>query len=244
MKRIMVTAALLLTTTIQAEELSYYERPSFMAESMPLKIDCVMKTNHYGTCLGKYQASESVVVKVSTKNGQNVRVTNVNPLIPVSCQQSICSNDRTGEPIGEVDMSKLAPSYVINWTMIDGYYLIHDPKTGVWAYKRGFGPKGDKYPPYAIYTESHSANLTTGKTASSEVVKLNHPENQTYSNAEVWPVWCEAGKSNCDVAGQAKDKQKLFKEIPIASWGYCQGDFCYGDESLTDIIGLNPALHN
>ena len=30
----------------------------------------------------------------------------------------------------------------------------------------------------------------------------------------------------------------------LASWGYCQGDFCYGDESLTDVIGLNPSIHN
>lgn len=244
MKIIMIAVTLLLTSAAYAEGLSYYERPSFMAESMPLKIDCVMKTNHYGNCLGNYQAPESVVVKVSDSNGQNVRVTNVNPLIPVSCQQSICSNDRTGEPVGEVDMSKLAPSYVINWTMIDGYYLIHDPKTGVWAYKRGFGPKGDKYPQYAIYTESGSAKIAPQSGASGAIVKLNHPESQTYSNAEIWPVWCATGKSTCDVAGQTKDKKQLFKEMPVASWGYCQGDFCYGDDALSDVIGLNPARNN
>jgi hypothetical protein len=80
--------------------------------------------------------------------------------------------------------------------------------------------------------------------ATPQIVKLNHPENQTYSTAEVWSVWCEAGKVTCDVAGKAKDKAKLFKEMPIASWGYCQGDFCYGDESLTEVIGLNPARQN
>ncbi|QRY76908.1 hypothetical protein JVX91_14900 [Pseudomonas sp. PDNC002] len=221
MKRIMLAATLLLATAVQAEEMMFYERPSFMAESMPLKIDCSMSTEHYGRCLADYKAPASVVVKVTDQSGQRVQVKEVNPLITVTCRQSICANDRTGEPVGEVDMSALDPSYTISWTMIDGYYLVHDPKTGVWAYKRGFGPKADKYPPYAIFTEP--------------VQKMS---SNTDSNT--YDVTCLPNSDTCDFKGQQVTRQELVKLIPKKNSQWCDNEFCYATEFFEGVIGINP----
>ena len=243
MKRIMLAAALLLATAVQAEETMFYERPAFMAETMPQKIECTMSNPEMGHCLGTYGKPNVVSVKVSTPQGQNVRVARVSAVQQILCQGGMCANTDTQAPAGDVVVKS---AFMGNGTffIVENYYLFQEENGAVNAYKRGFGPQGDKYPPYAIYTEPNPASITARDSAADEVVKLNNPENQTYGNAEVWPVWCEAGKSTCNVAGQAKDKDALFKEMPMASWGYCQGDFCYGDESLTDVIGLNPAIHN
>lgn len=60
-----------------------------------------------------------------------------------------------------------------------------------------------------------------------------------YSQAEVWQVWCDDNLA-CTLAGQPIDYQVLFQQMPVAEWGWCQAAFCYGDDALSDIIGLNP----
>lgn len=243
MKRFMIAATLLLTTAVHAEELMYYERPAFMAETMPLKIECKFARAYTFTCFEKYELPGMVNAKVVNTSGGNLRVKQVPTTYVATCAQGMCVSQRDQSPVGDVDFAVLKGHSFIAQTF-DGYYLDKDDKEHLVAYKRGSGPKAEKYPPYAIYTEASSTNINAKTVATPQMVKLNHPENQTYSTAEVWSVWCEAGKVTCDVAGKAKDKAKLFKEMPVASWGYCQGDFCYGDESLTEVIGLNPAQHN
>ncbi len=243
MKRIMLAAALLLATAVQAEETMFYERPAFLAESMPLKIACRDTQPYFLTCYGDIKMPGLVKAKVVNTSGGNLHVQQVQSTYVATCSDGMCVNQNNQTPVGDVDFPQLKGHGIIV-EVFEGYYLAKDEKGYLAAFKRGFGPQGDKYPPYAIYTEPNPASITARDSAADEVVKLNNPENQTYGNAEVWPVWCEAGKSTCNVAGQAKDKDALFKEMPMASWGYCQGDFCYGDESLTDVIGLNPAIHN
>lgn len=243
MKKIMVALTLLLTTAAHAEEIVFYERPIFMTEDMPLKLECKHTGGFSFTCFENQALPRTAKVKVVDSNGRNLRVHTVPVSYIATCSEGICVNQRDQTPVGDVDFDILNGN-TLYAQAIEGYYLDKNEKGHLVAYKRGFGPKADKYPPYAIYSEFGSTNIAPQSGASDEVVKLNHPENQTYSNAEVWPVWCETGKSTCDIAGQAKDKKQLFKEIPVASWGYCQGDFCYGDESLSDVIGLNPAPHN
>lgn len=80
-----------------------------------------------------------------------------------------------------------------------------------------------------------------------EVIELNNPDTHTYSNAQVWNVYCEWGGTTCELAGKVIPKKELPKHIPRAEWGYCLGDFCYGGrvgtDDVYDVIGLNPSVH-
>lgn len=78
----------------------------------------------------------------------------------------------------------------------------------------------------------------TGPTVTDTTVFIG-PE-QDYSNAEVWPVYCEPNSTACTLSGQPKSIEQLAQQMPIATWGYCGGFFCYGDRSESDVIGLNP----
>ena len=243
MKRIMIAVTLLLTATVQAEERMFYERPIFMTDKVPESISCERRTGLISECAvvipAKYPA------KMVNANGSGLKIVQVDTFAQIFCTFGTCFDEKTQAPAGDVSRPYGAEENMASrWYVNEGMYLYQDDSGKVTAWKRGFGPKSDKYPPYAIYTESNSANITARESASNEVVKLNHPENQTYSNADVWPVWCETGKSTCSLAGKEQNREQLFKKIPVATWGYCQGDFCYGDESLTEAIGLNPAQHN
>lgn len=243
MKTIMLAATLLLATVVQAEERMFFERPIFMTNKVPESIPCERRSGLVSECAvvipAKYPA------KVVNADGSGLKIEQVDTFAQILCTFGTCFDEKTQAPAGEVSRPYgAAENMASRWYVNAGMYLYQDASGKVTAWKRGLGPHGDKYPPYAIYTEADTANITARASTSDEVVKLNNPENHTYSNAEVWPVWCEPGKSTCDVAGEAKDKEALFKEMPLASWGYCQGDFCYGDVSLTDVIGLNPSIHD
>lgn len=71
------------------------------------------------------------------------------------------------------------------------------------------------------------------------VTRLGVP--QLYSDSQVWPVWCEAD-NRCTQNGEPVSLNQLIRTMPVASWGWCRGNFCYGDERLSDVIGLNPKL--
>lgn len=243
-KRSMLAAAtLLLATAVQAEERMFFERPIFMTNKVPESIPCERRSGLISECAvvlpAKYPA------KVVNADGSGLKIEQVDTFAQILCTFGTCFDEMTQAPAGEVSRPYgAAENMASRWYVNAGMYLHQDATGKVTAWKQGFGPLGDKYPPYAIYTEPNPESIAARGSADDEVVKLNNPEDQTYSNAEVWPVWCQDGKSTCDVAGQVKDKEVLFKEMPTASWGYCQGDFCYGDTSLTDVIGLNPAIHN
>lgn len=212
----------LLSLSASAAEFAFYERPPFMAESMPKKIDCVLKSDHYGNCLGGYNAPATVPVKVSTTEGREIHVRNVNPLVTVSCQQSVCANDFNNSPVGDLQMGHLPATHIINWTMIDGYYIYHDPKAGVFAYKRGFGPLADKYPPYQIVTEPVQRMSTLVDTKG------------TYD------VVCLPQSDDCKFEGKVVSRDELAKLLPEKSSEWCDQVFCYSNEFAEGVVGLNP----
>jgi len=76
-------------------------------------------------------------------------------------------------------------------------------------------------------------------TITTPVTRLGVP--QQYSDSQVWPVWCEAD-NRCTQNGEPISLNQLIRSMPVASWGWCRGNFCYGDERLSDVIGLNPKL--
>ena len=225
MKRINLllwVATALLSLTAQAKEFAFYERPPFMANDMPKKIDCVLKSEHYGNCLGGYNASATVPVKVSNVNGTEIHVRYVNPLVSVSCQQNVCVNETNQTPVGNLVMDTLPTTHVINWTMIDGYYIYHDTQKGVFAYKRGFGPLADKYPPYQIVTEPvQEMSTLVDKTGTFDVVCL--PQSDT-----------------CRFENRTITRDELAKFIPEKTSDWCDQIFCYANEYGEGVVGLNP----
>jgi hypothetical protein len=225
MKRINLllwVAASLISLTAHAKEYAFYERPSFMAESMPKKINCILKSEYYGTCLGDYTSTADVPVKISTGEGTPVQVKYVNPLVSVSCQQGVCVNDFNDTPVGDLHMEHLPASYTINWTIIDGYYIYHDTQKGVFAYKRGFGPLADKYPPYQIITEPVQRMSTLVDTTG------------TYD------VVCLPQSDDCRFGDRRIPRSDLSKYIPKKSSEWCDQVFCYSNEFAEGVVGLNP----
>lgn len=222
MKRIMLAAALLLATAVQAEEMMFYERPAFMAETMPQKIDCVATSPRDFKCTGDYKAPAYVPVKVSDSNGQNIKVQQINPLFTVTCMGGMCSDDRTKAPIGDVIMNDPNDLMPIGVIMIDGYYLYNDNKTGLWAYKRGFGPKADQYPPYAIFKEP--------------VQKMS-----SNTRSDTYDVWCSPQLDTCDLNGKQVNRSELSKLIPKVTSEWCDNEFCYATEFFEGVVGINPA---
>ncbi len=83
-----------------------------------------------------------------------------------------------------------------------------------------------------------AAMAAEGPTVTSMTVQVG--EIQSYSNAEVWPAYCEPDSTACTLAGKPTTLDALAKQMPVATWGYCGGVFCYGDRSESDVIGLNP----
>ncbi len=224
MKRIMLAAFLLLATAAQAEEMMFYERPAFMADSMPLKIDCVATSPRSLKCTGDYKAPAFVPVKVVDSSGHNLRVERANPLFTGTCMGGMCSDDRNKAPIGDVILNDTSDLMPVRFVLIDGYYIFHDPKnpqSGVWAYKRGFGPLADKYPPYAIFTES-----------------VQRMSSNTDSNT--FDVWCSPQSDTCDFNGKQVARQELAKLMPKKSSEWCDMEFCYATESFEGVIGINP----
>ncbi len=83
-----------------------------------------------------------------------------------------------------------------------------------------------------------AAIAAEGPTVTGVTVQVG--EIQSYSNAEVWPAYCEPDSTTCTLAGKDITLEALAKEMPVSTWGYCGGVFCYGDRSESDVIGLNP----
>jgi hypothetical protein len=202
-------------------DVAFYERPPFMAESMPRKIDCVLQSSHYGQCLGGYTAPSSMHVKIANPDGSDVHVTTINPLVTVDCQQGICSETTSHRPVGDLKMVHLPPEYIIRWTMVDGYYLYHDD-SGVAAYKRGFGPLADKYPPYQIITEPVQRMQTLTDTTG------------TYD------VVCLPASDTCTYKGKVVDRAALSQLIPKKRSDWCDQEFCYANKFGEGVVGLNP----
>lgn len=62
---------------------------------------------------------------------------------------------------------------------------------------------------------------------------------ELYSESQVWNVWCDDALQ-CTLGGAAVSANELFQLMPVATWGYCAGLFCYGTKQQSDILGLNP----
>ncbi|MNQ80885.1 hypothetical protein D3C85_958830 [compost metagenome] len=220
MKKIIAAVAFLLTTVVHAEEMVFYERPSFMAESMPLKIECKFVQAYTFTCFEKYELPGMVNAKVVNTSGGNLRVHQVPTTYVASCSQGMCVSQRDQTPVGDVDFAALQGHSFIAQTF-DGYYLDKDDKEHLVAYKRGFGPKADQYPPYAIFKE---------------------PVQRMSSNTskDTYDVICLPNSDTCRFKDQQVDRSELSKLIPKKSSKWCDTEFCYATEFFEGVVGINP----
>jgi hypothetical protein len=220
-KALLCVAGTLLGSSAFAD-VAFYERPPFMAESMPRVISCVLQSSHYGNCQGGYTAPADMQVKVANPDGSDIRARTINPLVTVFCKQGICSESISHQVVGSLRMDNLPADHMIRWTMIDGYYLYHDADKGVFAYKRGFGPLADKYPPYQIITEPVQRMSTLVDTTG------------TYD------VVCLPASDDCKYNGNIVSRDELSKLIPKKGSDWCDNEFCYSNEYGEGVVGLNP----
>ncbi len=221
MKRItLVLLSMLVCLSASAEELMFYERPAFMADSMPLKIECKFVRAYTFTCFENHELPAVVNAKVVNTLGGNLRVQQVPTTYIASCGQGMCVSQRDQTPVGDVDFAVLKGHSFIAQTF-DGYYLDKDDKEHLVAYKRGFGPKADKYPPYAIFTEPTQRMSTNTRT-------------------DTFDVWCSPQSDTCDFNGKQVARQELSKLIPKKSTEWCDMEFCYATEYFDGVVGINP----
>lgn len=219
MKRIdlLLGVAVLLFTASSHAEVAFYDRPAFMAESMPKAIKCQRQSTHYGNCLGGYNAPASMVVTVSRPDGTDKHQRTINPLVTVYCDQNVCKEATTDTVVGQFRTRNR-----VRWTMIDGYYIHRDPVEGDVAYKRGWGPEADRYPPYQIATEPVQRMSTL------------------VDYSDTYEVYCQAEEDKCDFQGRKVDRSELPKLIPKKASDWCDQFFCYKNEYGEGVVGLNP----
>lgn len=206
--------------TASAAELMFYERPAFMADTMPVKINCNQPASFVVNCKGDYKAPAFIMAKSIMSDGSNLQVVRIDPIVHVTCQNGMCAQNDNRAPVGEL----LVPADVYSVyrvEMIRGYYLHHDAKSGVWAYKRGFGPLADKYPPYAIYTEPTQYMSTV-------------------TDDNVYDVTCMPDSDTCDYQGNQVGRRELKNYIPTKTSEWCDNEFCYSNSSYDGVIGINP----
>ncbi|ARV77449.1 hypothetical protein FDI21_gp262 [Pseudomonas phage Noxifer] len=219
MKRfsLLLLAAVSLFGAAAHAEVTFYDRPAFMAEDMPRVIKCQRQSTHYGNCLGGYMAPASMVVNVSRPDGTDRHTRTINPLVTVFCDQNVCKESTTAQVVGRFPTQNR-----VRWTMIEGYYLYRDPVEGDLAYKRGWGPQADQYPPYQIATEpvQHMSTLVD------------------YSGT--YQVYCQAQDDLCDFNGRKVNRADLPKLMPKKTSEWCDQFFCYKNEYGEGVVGLNP----
>lgn len=92
----------------------------------------------------------------------------------------------------------------------------------------------------SLCVTAFAAAAANGPKVTDHLIIVGDVKNNTYSNAETWPVFCEPDGKVCNLGGKSVGLSYLSKKMPVATWGYCSGLFCYGNEAQSDVLGLNP----
>ena len=215
--RLAVLAVMSLVVASANAALTFYDRAAFMADAMPRVIKCKRLSTHYGNCLGGYNAPAKMVVNVSRPDGTDRHQRTINPLVTVYCDDGVCKESVTGTEVGRFPTRNR-----VHWTMIEGYYLYRDAVEGDLAYKRGWGPMADHYPPYVIVTEPVQ------------------PMSTLVDYSGTYEVFCPVDSDQCTLGGRSVERTELPKLLPKKSTAWCDQFFCYKNEYGEGVVGLNP----
>lgn len=221
-KMLLCVAFAIFGLNAHAAELMFYERPVFMAETMPLSIKCKYIGPYSYTCFEDHVLPAMVNVKVVNKtDGGSLRVIKTATTYMATCSQGMCVSHYNQAPVGDVDFASLE-GHAFTAQTFDGYYLDKDDSEHLVAYKRGFGPKADQYPPYAI---------------------LKEPVQKMSSNTrtDTYDVWCSPQSDTCDFNGKQVPREELSSVIPKRTSEWCDNEFCYATEFFDGVIGINPS---
>lgn len=223
MKYITAVLGLLMTAlTLPAyANVTLYDRPAFMAESMPERIPCEYNNRAaLWECVGDVVLLPSQIAVKVIDNG-NVRVEFVNTIVKAACHMGVCFNTATRASVGDAQPTMAAGAYATTqWHLYEGYYLTADTDGKVYAFKNGYGPKGSSYPPYRIHTEAADKPLAKAK--------------------GTFDVYCSPRSDTCTFGADNREveREDLPKLMPVGGSDNCIDEFCYND--YQEIIGLNP----
>lgn len=217
MKRILLLAVLLFTSSVQAiEPLAFFERPLFMSAWLPDQIPCAFDTRTgQGQCVAPDLPLKvnAVLVKL---DGTGKHTISYPTLGRLKCFDGIC-DDITLTSVGLLESPNGWPAKKLTtWIITENYYLNNDDGV-VSAWRRGKGPQALAYPEPMIYNEYHYTKAVNGTI--------------TYQ------VWCNPQADVCDLGGREYARDQLRLYIPVTYSDNCSMEFCY-DKDM-NVVGLN-----